>query len=87
MGSAAVQLQKDDGGSWKSFHLDPALLKKGKTYGFKIRSRDGCIAIGEAATGNHSPFLYGQEWVADSKNLEGKFFTYFNLAFKVEMRA
>ena len=45
------------------------------------------IGIGEAATGNRHPFTFGHAWNGHSTNDKGDFFSYFSLAFKVELCA
>ena len=44
------------------------------------------VGIGEAASDAQRPFT-GHEWSADSKNQQGNFYSYFSLAFKVELCA
>jgi hypothetical protein len=44
------------------------------------------IGLGEAATGTKQPFT-GHEWNGDSTNQRGRFYSYFSLAFKVELCA
>jgi hypothetical protein len=56
-------------------------------YGFRLQSPDAMIGIGEAASHAKQPFMFGHEWNADSIHERGRFFTYFSLAFKVEMCA
>jgi hypothetical protein len=85
--SSSVLVERDSNSKWIHFALEQVLLERGRTYGFKIRAEEALVAIGEAATGINAPFVNGQEWTASSTDMEGHFFTYFSLAFKVEMRA
>ena len=85
--NASLKIAKNDTAKWVRFALQPVSLFKNSTYGFRLHSNDGMIGIGEAATGTREPFSFGHEWHADSKNEKGHFFSYFSLAFKVELRA
>ena len=86
LGSATVELQKNDEQKWIRFNLPPTSLRKNGTYGFRLHSNNAMVAIGEGAAGVRSPFD-GQEWHADSKDRTGHYYKYFSLAFKVEMCA
>jgi len=85
--NSSVQLQRGDDAKWIRFDLHPIALRKGATYGFRLQTSNALIGIGEAATGTKEPFTFGHEWSGDSKDMQGRFFTYFSLAFKVELRA
>jgi hypothetical protein len=87
IGISKVQVEKDDAAKWIRFDLAPVTLEKNKVYGFRLQSNDGVIGIGEAASNSQQPFLFGREWNGDNNNQQGKYFTYFSLAFKVEMCA
>jgi hypothetical protein len=80
-------LHRNDQAKWVRFALDPVHLNKDGFYGFRLQTKDALIGIGEAATGTNDPFLFGHEWSGDSKNQQGHFFSYFSLAFKVELCA
>ncbi|MBS1576144.1 MAG: hypothetical protein JST09_12650 [Bacteroidetes bacterium] len=84
--SAAIVSSKDEG-NWIRFVLPDVLLSKDKAYGFRLHSNNAMIGIGEWARGNNEPCSFGQEWNADSNNRDGVFFTWFSLAFKVQMVA
>jgi len=77
----------DDRDNWLSFSMPAIALEKGRCYGFRIQARKGLVALAEAACGNKHPFSFGQEWSADSFNQQGHYYSFFSLAFKVEMRA
>lgn len=86
--TSTVEFNRIDSGKWISFPLQGLHLQKGKTYAFRLKSDAGLIGVGEAASGNnHLPFTTGQEWVSNSDDLKGNYFSYLNLAYKVEMRA
>ena len=85
--SSSIAVNMQDEGSWLSFILPRIFLSKHKTYGFRLQSNNAMVGIGEFARGNNEPCSFGQEWNADSNNQEGVFFTWFSLAFKVEMVA
>ena len=87
IGNASRFLQLGDNKQWIRFGLEPVALQKDVTYGFRLQTNNALIGLGEAATGNKKPFNFGYEWNGDSNNAKGHFFTYFSLAFKVEMIA
>ena len=85
--NSSVNVEKADESQWVRFSLQPVMLEKGKTYGFRLKTPNALIGIGEAASGTKQPFVFGQEWNADSSNQQGHYFTYFSLAFRVELCA
>jgi hypothetical protein len=87
IGSSAMELQRGDDAKWIRFKLQPVTLHRDAVYGFRLQTSNALIGIGEAATGTKHPFTFGHEWSGDSKNMQGHFFTYFSLAFKVELCA
>lgn len=87
IGSSTLELGRGDNAKWIRFTLNPVNLKKNVTYGFRLHAHNALVAIGEAASGTKHPFTFGHEWNADSTDREGHFYTYFSLAFKVELRA
>ena len=87
IGQSSLPVKKDDAAQWIRFKLQPISLNKGATYGFRLYTNDAMVGIGEAATGNQHPFTFGHEWNGDSINQTGHFFSYFSLAFKVELCA
>jgi membrane-bound lytic murein transglycosylase len=53
-----------------------------------LQSNDLYLGIGEAAgSHSHPPYTDGQEWVLNTENKNGKYFSYLSLAFKVDLRA
>ncbi|HKB45611.1 MAG TPA: hypothetical protein VKC90_14535 [Chitinophagaceae bacterium] len=87
IGNSAVALQRGDDSKWIQFKLQPLSLRRDAVYGFRLQTSNAMIGIGEAATGTKEPFTFGHEWSGDSKNIQGHFYTYFSLTFKVELRA
>ena len=87
IGTSTLNLQRSDASTWLQFDLQPIPLVKGTTYGFRLQTKEALIGIGEAASGTRQPFEFGHEWNGDSVNQKGHFFTYFSLAFKVELCA
>ena len=85
IGSSALQVLKGATPHWMRFDLPPVHLRKDVTYGFRVQANNAMVALGEAATGTRQPFTFGHEWSADSKNQRGHYYSYFSLAFKVEM--
>lgn len=85
--NATLSLERGDVSKWISFTLQPVELKKNAAYGFRLRSDNGLIGIGEAASQAHRPFVFGQEWKGDSDTGKGNFYRYFSLAFKVGLSA
>lgn len=87
IGESSLQVQKADHQKWIRFSLPPVYLNKASTYGFRVHSNNAMVGLGEAACDNQHPFTFGHEWNGDSKNQSGCYYSYFSLAFKVEMRA
>ena len=87
IGESSLHLETGDDAKWIRFPLNPVSLRKGVTYGFRLQANNALIGIGEAASGTTNPFTFGHEWNADSTDQRGHFYTYFSLAFKVELRA
>lgn len=87
IGNATMFFQKGDDARWIRFYLPPVSLRKDLMYGFRLQSNNAVIGIGEAASHARQPFTFGHEWSADSTNEKGYYFTYFSLAFKVELCA
>lgn len=86
--SASIDINSHEAGRWLLFNMPGMHLDKGKSYGFRLQCPDTLIGVGEAA-GNLSkpPFSYGQEWQFTKEKNEGTSFSYFSLAFKVDMKA
>lgn len=87
IGNSVLDLQRGDDARWIRFGFYPVHLEKDKHYGFRLQTHDAMIALGEAATGNKHPFTFGHEWHGDSTDRQGHYFSYFSLAFKVELVA
>ncbi|MFN4314439.1 MAG: hypothetical protein ACK4E0_09115 [Chitinophagaceae bacterium] len=75
------------GNSWVDFLLDPTRVEAGQAYGFKLAAPDLLVALAEAVEDHQHPFAFGQEWNADTRDQQGRFYQYFSLAFQVGMRA
>ena len=88
LGSSSVYINNSEAGKWLAFDMKGMHLDKGQSYGFRLESPDTYIGVGEAA-GSHAkpPFGSGQEWQFTKSQHMGKCFSYFSLAFKVDMRA
>lgn len=88
IGSSKADFNKKSTGKWIPFPLNGLHLRKGTSYGFRLKSETGLIGVGEAAgSANNLPFNGGQEWVATAEDQRGRFYSYLSLAFKVELRA
>jgi hypothetical protein len=87
LSSAEIEVDENDGENWMQFPLQSVQLHKEKTYGFRLKSPDTLVAIGEAAWSSTAPFVYGEEWNANNIENKDHYFRYFSLAFKVELRA
>ncbi|MEO7308282.1 MAG: hypothetical protein ABIR78_10745 [Ferruginibacter sp.] len=89
LGTSKVEFSNSSTGNWISFPLHGIHLQKGMTYGFRLQSEAGLIGVGEAVSSVDEilPNAVGQEWMANSENQPGNFYSYLSLAFKVEMRA
>ncbi len=84
---ASMFLQKGDDARWIRFGLAPVELKKDTHYGFRLQTQNAFIGIGEAASHAKQPFTFGNEWKSDAAGSKGHFYSYFSLAFKVELCA
>ncbi|HEY6505055.1 MAG TPA: hypothetical protein VIZ28_13850 [Chitinophagaceae bacterium] len=87
IGSSTLDVQKGDNAKWIRFGLPPVQLHKDITYGFRVHAKEAMVALGEAASGTKHPFTFGHEWNGDSRNEKGHYYSYFSLAFKVELCA
>ncbi|MBL7745463.1 MAG: hypothetical protein JNN00_18480 [Chitinophagaceae bacterium] len=87
IGSSTVKVHKGDHAKWMRFGLPPVQLRQGVTYGFRLMTHEALVGLGEAASGNKHPFTFGHEWNGDSLNQTGHYYSYFSLAFKVELCA
>lgn len=88
MNSSSMEVSYDKNGQWLAFDMQGMHLDKGKAYGFRLESPDTYIGVAEAA-GSHQkpPFGEGKEWLFTEGKTEGRAYSYFSLAFKVDMRA
>ncbi len=72
--------------SWKmdplSFTITPI---KQSRYGFRVNTSNAMIGLGEAVCHNQNPHLATSR-NGDSINQRGHYYSYFSLAFKVELR-
>jgi hypothetical protein len=87
IGSSTVEVRSGDDDKWIRFALPQVQLRKDASYGFRVQTRNALVALGEAASGNKHPFTFGHEWNGDSLNQTGHYYSYFSLAFKVELCA
>lgn len=88
LGSSSVECNQSDSEKWMSFNIPSIHLNKGATYGFKLESHDSYIGVGEAAgSAKQPPFSAGQEWHFSNNNQKADAFSYFSLAFKVDIQA
>ncbi len=82
-----LKVNAKDTGKWIAFNMHGLHLDRGKTYGFKMESDNGCIGVAEAAwSASQPPINKGQEWSFTDKGI-GNAFSYYSLAFKVDVRA
>lgn len=88
LGTASIEVKKADAGKWLVFNLPGLHLAEGQAYGFRLDSMDSYIGVGEACGSFRQPvFKTGQEWQFTDSNPNGNPFTYFSLAFRVEVAA
>jgi len=80
-------IDRADESRWIRFNLEPMNLLQSRHYGFRLQTETGIIGIGEAASHARKPFSFGQEWSNDTSQLRDNFYSYFSLAFKVELCA
>jgi hypothetical protein len=87
LSSSEIKVGNDDAEHWMHFRLPAVVLHKNNTYGFRLKSPDALVAVGEAVWPGKSPFVYGEEWNSNNNDRSDHYYRYFSLAFKVEMRA
>lgn len=86
--SSVVELDSSDAGKWVAFNMHGLHLHRGRTYGFLMGSDGSCFGIAEAVWGADQQLRNkGQEWKFVNKNSLGDTFSYFSLAFKIDLRA
>lgn len=84
---ATIYMQKGDDARWIRFGLAPVHLIKDANYGFRLHTDNAFIGIGEAVSHSQKPFPFGKVWTGETMNEKGQFFSYFSMAFKVELCA
>lgn len=88
LGTATVQVSKDNNGKWIPFNLNGLHLNKGKSYGFKLQSSDTYLGVADVAgSAKQPPFTEGKEWKFENQNGKPSGYKYFCLAFKVDVKA
>ncbi len=86
--SSTVGFSQADNEKWVSFPLQGLKLQQGKSYGFLLESPACFIGVGEAVGTYGQPLPgNGQEWKFTSGNNKGTAYSYFSLAFKVDLKA
>lgn len=86
LAQCTMSVSKKDIHQWIRFSFSTLELKKASTYGFRLKTNNALIGLGEAACDNQHPFTFGHEWNADSTDQKGHFYSYFSLAFKIQLR-
>jgi len=87
LSTSEIDVEKNDAGQWINFHLPAVHLIKHKFYGFRLKSKDALVAIGEAAWVVRNFFLFGEEWNSKTGDTSDHYYRYFSLAFRAELRA
>lgn len=87
LSTSEIEVSESDAENWMQFPLQSIPLQKNNTYGFRLQSPDGLIALAEAAWPSKYPFEYGEEWSINNRENKDHYYKYFSLAFKVELRA
>ena len=73
LATSTVEFSSADTGKWIAFPLKGLQLTKDMVYGFKLKTEDGLVGVGEAAgCVNQLPYAGGQEWSANTKDQKGK---------------
>ncbi len=85
--SSEIAIDENDADNWMQFPLHNLHLHKDNTYGFRLKSSDALVALGENAWPSKNPFAYGEEWSINNIENKDHYYRYFSLAFKVELRA
>jgi hypothetical protein len=84
--TSRTEIDRQDVDQWVRFDFPSPHLQKASTYGFRVYTSNAMVGLGEAACDNQHPFTFGHEWSGDSANQQGRYFSYFSLAFKIEMK-
>lgn len=88
LGTATIDISKENNGKWVPFNLKGLHLQKGRSYGFKLQSTDTFVGVGEAAgSAKQPPYGEGREWKFVNNELAPNSYRYFSLAFKVDVKA
>jgi hypothetical protein len=87
LSTSEIDVDAGDAENWMQFPLQNVQLHKDSTYGFRVKSPDGLVALGEAAWSSMEPYAYGEEWSINNIENKEHYYKYFSLAFKVELRA
>jgi hypothetical protein len=86
--TSTLDVDNNETGKWIAFDMQGQHLDKGQVYGFRLESPDTYVGVGEAAGSLAKlPFTFGQKWQFIKEQGTGQCFSYFSLAFKVDMRA
>ena len=88
LSSATVIFNEQCNEKWVTFNMPGLQLVKGNSYGFKLESHDSYIGVGDAVgSAKHPPFASGKQFKFYSNNIKADTYSYFSLAFKIELRA
>lgn len=82
-----LDIESNDTARWIRFETEPLQLQKNSSYGFRLQAKSGLVGLGEAASHSRRPFSFGKEWQGAGSLEQGKYFSYFSLAFKIELCA
>jgi hypothetical protein len=85
--TSEIDVESKNREHWMQFSLQPVQVQKNITYGFRLNSPDGLVAVGEAVWTHKNAFAYGVEWKKKNTDQRDFFFCYFSLAFKAALRA
>lgn len=85
--TSEIEVDKSDNESWMHFQLPGTAIHKDAAYGFRLKSDDALVAIGEAAWSGEVPPDVGDEWCISNFDNKEHYYHYFSLAFKVALRA
>lgn len=85
---STVEFKRNEAGKWITFPVKGIHLNKNNMYGFRLSSNEVLAGLGEAAGSyDHLPLIGGQEWVANSEDQKGNYYSYLSLAFRIGQRA
>ena len=85
LGSAEMELNKDEDPGWVEFRMGTLQLDGTKRYGFRLHTQDALLALGEAVWGHSNINHAGEEWIVKGNEKNGHYYRYFSLVYSLGM--